>query len=76
MSRMPPSAVVTPLDNAAALSARLASLALCDEIVMLDSGFSDATKANARRHVARMQARHAVSEDAKGYESPRCARAQ
>lgn len=73
---MPLSAVVTPLDNAATLNPCLASLVFCDEIVVLDSGFSDATKANAQRHGARMQTRHAVPEDAKGYESPRFARAQ
>lgn len=76
MSRMSPSAVVTPLDNAATLNACLASLVFCDEIVVLDSGSSDATKVNAQRHGARMQTRHAVPEDARGYESPRCARAQ
>lgn len=41
--RAPVSAVVTTLDNAATLGECLASLAWCDEIVVLDSGSRDAT---------------------------------
>lgn len=55
MSRMPLSAVVTTLDNAATLDACLASLAFCDELVVLDSGSGDATVDIARRHGARIQ---------------------
>jgi glycosyltransferase involved in cell wall biosynthesis len=50
------SGVVTTLDNAATLDASLASLAFCDEIVLLDSGSSDATLEIARRHGARIAA--------------------
>lgn len=57
MSRMPLSAVVTTLNNAATLEACLASLDFCDEIVVLDSGSSDATAAIAQRHAARWQVR-------------------
>ena len=46
------SGVVTTLDNAATLEACLSSLAFCDEIVLLDSGSSDATLEIARRHGA------------------------
>jgi len=52
--RMPLSAVVTTLDNAATLDECLASLAFCDEIVVLDSGSTDATVAIAERHGARV----------------------
>jgi glycosyltransferase involved in cell wall biosynthesis len=48
------SAVVTTLDNAATLDACLASLRFCDEIVLLDSGSTDATLEIARRHGARI----------------------
>ena len=48
------SAVVTTLDNAATLEACLASLRFCDEIVLLDSGSTDATLEIARRHGARI----------------------
>ena len=47
------SGVVTTLDNASTLEDCLASLAFCDEIVVLDSGSSDATLAIAARHGAR-----------------------
>jgi glycosyltransferase involved in cell wall biosynthesis len=46
------SGVVTTLDNAATLEACLSSLAFCDEIMLLDSGSSDATLEIARRHGA------------------------
>ena len=49
MSRAPLSAVVTTLDNAATLERCLASLAWCDEIVLLDSGSTDATQEIAHR---------------------------
>ena len=49
------SGVVTTLDNAATLEACLASLAFCDEIVLLDSGSTDATLEIARRHDARIE---------------------
>lgn len=48
------SGVVTTLNNAATLEACLSSLALCDEIVLLDSGSTDATLEIARRHGARI----------------------
>lgn len=48
------SGVVTTLDNAATLDACLASLRFCDEIVLLDSGSTDATLDIARRHGARI----------------------
>lgn len=48
------SGVVTTLDNAATLEACLASLAFCDEIVLLDSGSTDATLEIAERHGARV----------------------
>ena len=47
------SGVVTTLDNASTLEDCLASLAFCDEIVVLDSGSSDATLAIAARHAHR-----------------------
>jgi glycosyltransferase involved in cell wall biosynthesis len=56
MSREPLSGVVTTLDNAGTLDACLASLAFCDEIVVLDSGSTDATLAIAHRHGARVHA--------------------
>lgn len=48
------SGVVTTLDNAATLAACLASLGFCDEIVLLDSGSTDATLDIARGHGARI----------------------
>ena len=45
--RAPLSAVVTTFDNAATLDRCLASVAFCDEIVVLDSDSTDATAANA-----------------------------
>ena len=61
-ARQPLSAVVTTFDNAATLDACLASLAFCDEIVVLDSHSTDDTVAIARRHGARVHA-----EPFKGY---------
>ena len=49
MRRAPVSAVVTTLDNAATLERCLASLAWCDEIVVLDSGSTDTTQDIAHR---------------------------
>lgn len=46
------SAVVTTMNNAATLEACLASLAWCEERVVLDSGSSDATHEIAHRHGA------------------------
>ena len=46
------SGVVTTLNNAATLDECLASVAFCDELVVLDSGSSDATVAIAERHGA------------------------
>jgi glycosyltransferase involved in cell wall biosynthesis len=54
MNQPPLSAVVTTLDNAGTLDACLASLAFCDEIVVLDSGSTDATREIAGRHGARV----------------------
>ena len=48
------SGVVTTFNNAATLEACLASLAFCDECVVLDSGSIDATLEIARRHGARI----------------------
>ena len=48
------SGVVTTFDNAATLEACLASLAFCDEIVVLDSGSTDATLDIAQRYAARI----------------------
>ena len=49
------SGVVTTFDNAATLAACLASLASCDEIVVLDSGSTDAHAATSReQHGARI----------------------
>ena len=53
MDRVRLSAVVTTLDNGATLEACLASLAFCDELVVLDSGSGDDTAAIAARHGAR-----------------------
>lgn len=46
--------VVTTLDNGATLEACLASLAFCEELVVLDSGSRDATLAIAEAHGARV----------------------
>ena len=54
MSRPPLSAVVTTFDNAGTLEACLASLAFCEELVVLDSGSADATREIALRHRARV----------------------
>lgn len=56
MSRAPISGIVTTFNNAATLGECLASLAFCDEIVVLDSGSTDATLAIARQHGARVLA--------------------
>lgn len=53
MSREPLSVFVTTLDNAATLERCLASVAFAEEIVVLDSGSSDATHEIAMRHGAR-----------------------
>jgi glycosyltransferase involved in cell wall biosynthesis len=53
MSREQLSAFVTTLDNAATLERCLASVAFADEIVVLDSGSTDGTRAIAERHGAR-----------------------
>jgi glycosyltransferase involved in cell wall biosynthesis len=53
-ARAPLSAVVTTFNNAATLEACLASLAWCDERVVLDSGSTDATREIAQRHGARV----------------------
>lgn len=62
MSRAPISAVVTTKDNAATLEACLASLAFCDEIIVLDSASTDATRDIAQAHGARV-----FVEEFKGY---------
>jgi len=54
-ARRPPlSGVVTTFNNAATLDACLASLAFCDDRVVLDSGSSDDTQEIATRHGARI----------------------
>ncbi len=53
-SSAPLTGVVTTLDNAATLERCLASIAFCDERVVLDSGSSDATREIAARHGARV----------------------
>lgn len=58
----PISAVVTAFNSAATLEACLGSLAFCDEIVVLDSGSSDASHEIAKRHGARL-----VVEPFRGY---------
>lgn len=55
MNRPPISAVVTTLNNAGTLDECLSSLAFCDEIVLLDSGSTDATVAIGQRHGARIR---------------------
>ncbi|MBS0194214.1 MAG: glycosyltransferase family 2 protein [Proteobacteria bacterium] len=54
MSRPPISGVVTTFNNAATLEECLASLAFCEEIVVVDSGSTDATLDIARRHGAQI----------------------
>ena len=54
MSRQPLSAVVTTFNNAGTLDDCLASLAFCDEIVLLDSNSSDATRDIAEARGARI----------------------
>lgn len=54
MSRAALSAVVTTFNNAGTLEACLASLAFCDEIIVLDSDSSDDSRAIAKRHGARV----------------------
>lgn len=62
MTRPALSAVVTTFNSARTLPACLASLGFCDEIVVLDSGSTDATADIACRHRARL-----LSEPFKGY---------
>lgn len=54
MNRPALSAVVTTFDNAGTLEACLASLAFCDELVVLDSGSGDGSREIAERHGARV----------------------
>ena len=56
-ARAPLSAVVTTFNNAATLEACLASVAFCEERVVLDSGSTDATREIAQRHGARVVVR-------------------
>ena len=56
-ARAPLTGVVTTLDNAATLEACLASLAFCDERVVLDSGSTDGTREIAERFGARVEVR-------------------
>ncbi len=60
--RAPLSAVVTTFDNAATLDRCLASVAFCDEIVVLDSDSTDATRDIAASHGVRV-----LVEPFKGY---------
>jgi glycosyltransferase involved in cell wall biosynthesis len=53
VEREPLSVVVTTLDNAATLAACLGSVRFADEIVVLDSGSTDATREIAAAHGAR-----------------------
>ena len=62
MPRPPLSAVVTTFDNEGTLASCLASLAFCDEIVVLDSNSGDATRRIAEQHGARV-----FVESFKGY---------
>jgi glycosyltransferase involved in cell wall biosynthesis len=62
MPRPPLSAVVTTFNNAGTLADCLASLAFCDEIVVLDSDSSDATQQIAGQFGARI-----FAEPFKGY---------
>ncbi|MBA2238906.1 MAG: glycosyltransferase family 2 protein, partial [Lysobacter sp.] len=50
----PLTAVVTCFNSEATLEQCLASLDFCDELVVLDSGSTDASQAIARRHGARL----------------------
>ena len=56
-ARAPVSGVVTTFNNAATLDACLASLAFCDERIVLDSGSTDATRDIAAKHGARIAIR-------------------
>ena len=51
-ARAPLSAVVTTFDNAATLDGCLESLSFCDELIVLDSGSGDDSRAIAQRHGA------------------------
>lgn len=62
MARPPLSGVVTTFDSARTLPACLASMAFCDELVVLDSGSTDATAAISLDHGARV-----IVEPFKGY---------
>lgn len=62
MTRPALSAVVTTFNSARTLRACLTSLAFCDEILVLDSGSTDATADIARTHGARL-----IVEPFKGY---------
>jgi glycosyltransferase involved in cell wall biosynthesis len=62
MAREPLSVVVTTLDNAATLDRCLAGVAWADEIVILDSGSTDATLDIAKKYDART-----FSEPFRGY---------
>lgn len=53
-ARAPLSGVVTTFNNAATLEACLASLSFCDELMVLDSDSTDATREIAARHNARI----------------------
>lgn len=61
MAREPLSLVVTTLDNAATLARCLDSAAFADDILVLDSGSTDATRAIAEAHGARIE-RHAFDD--------------
>jgi len=62
MTRPALSAVVTTFNSVQTLPACLASIAFCDQIVVLDSGSTDATADIARTHGARL-----IVEPFKGY---------
>lgn len=62
MAREPLSAVVTTLNNAATLERCLASIAFVDDLVVLDSGSTDATVEIAAKYKARV-----FTEPFKGY---------
>ena len=62
MPRPPLSAVVTTFNNAGTLASCLQSLAFCDEIVLLDSDSTDATRQIAEHYGARI-----FVESFKGY---------
>jgi glycosyltransferase involved in cell wall biosynthesis len=55
MAREPLSVVVTTFDNAETIGTCLTSVAFADEIVVLDSGSTDATRAIASLHGARVE---------------------